>query len=457
MAFTLFNFTKSWRSAADFPTFEASEERVRDDMQSLFDELKTGLNRLIGELKAANLPFAPTAGVDSSDVQNAIENVQSQIASAVLGQLPDGAVTESKIAAGAVTTAKLADRAVTVANLGSGAVTESKIASGAVSTAKIAQGAVTADKLADGSIGADKLDPSALAAKADLVNGKVKPEQASRARVNVTASRSLALTDDGKALYVQSSSNVTVTVPSNSSVQLPVGCEIVLYRAGAGKVTFGSDYGVTLLCSEDNRNILQQYDSARLKKWETNTWTLEFNHAVENGGIGMNQLADSAVTAAKLHEDAVTEGKIAANAVTGGKIADGAVTAGKIASNAVSTGKIAQGAVTAEKIASNAVSTVYNATLNTNEWVEDTGSGYYYHSRTVSGLLASDVFDIDWACLYNPTSSSNSYTWEQTVTQEKEFRNYFFYASCIENDILVVVFKKRPTVNIPIKLRCIRK
>lgn len=446
MAFTLFDFTKSWRSAADFPTFEASEERVRDDMQSLFDELKTGLNRLIGELKASNLPFTPTAGVDSSDVQNAIENVQTQIATAVLGQLPDGAVTESKIAAGAVTAAKLHDGAVTEDAIADNAVTTAKVANNTVTGAKIAPGAVTGEKLADGSIGADKLDPSALAAKADLVNGKVKPEQISRARVNVTASRSLALTDDGKVLYVQSGSGVTVTVPANSSVQLPIGCEIVLYRAGAGKVTVGSAYGVTLYCSESGRDILRQYDCARLKKWEANVWTLEFNHAVENGGIGTAQIADSAVTAAKLGGGAVTESKIASGAVTTAKMPD----------NAVTGAKLADGAVTAGKIASNAVSTVYNATLPANGWTQDTDSGYFYCVSTVSGLLETDVFDIDWACLYNPTSSS-SYTWEQTVTQEKEFRSYYFHAACASDGTLVVSFKKKPTVSIPIKLRCIRK
>ena len=57
MAFTPFDFTKSWRNAADFPTFEPDETKVRDDLQSLFDELKAGLNKLIGELKADNLPF----------------------------------------------------------------------------------------------------------------------------------------------------------------------------------------------------------------------------------------------------------------------------------------------------------------------------------------------------------------------------------------------------------------
>lgn len=122
MAFTPFDFTKSWRNAEDFPTFEPDETKVRDDLQSLFDELKAGLNKLIGELKAGNLPFVPTAGVDSTDVQNAIENVQSQIANVALGSLPDGSVTERKLSDGSVTAEKIAD----------GAVTDRKIAQGVI-------------------------------------------------------------------------------------------------------------------------------------------------------------------------------------------------------------------------------------------------------------------------------------------------------------------------------------
>ena len=63
MALSTFSYSKSWRSAQDFPSYEENEERVRDDMQCLFDEVRDALNRLVGELKAENLPFAPTADI----------------------------------------------------------------------------------------------------------------------------------------------------------------------------------------------------------------------------------------------------------------------------------------------------------------------------------------------------------------------------------------------------------
>ena len=42
-----FKYTKSWRSPEDFPTVETDETKVRDDLQSLFDEAAAGINALI--------------------------------------------------------------------------------------------------------------------------------------------------------------------------------------------------------------------------------------------------------------------------------------------------------------------------------------------------------------------------------------------------------------------------
>ena len=264
MALSNFQYSKSWRSAEDFPTFEDSEEQVRDDMQSLFDEVGDALNRLAGEIGAANIPFEPTEEIDAEDVQAAIELLQAQLAGIALDQLPNGSVTAEKLAGFAVTTAKLADAAVTAA----------KLAAGAVSSAKLADGAVTGAKLADGAVTAEKLSAGALSGKADLVGGKVRPSQLSRSKSSVSASRTLALSDEGKALYCTNSSAVTLTIPDNASAAFPLGTEILIYRKGSGTVTVAAASGVTLLCP-GQKLLASRYGSARLKKWDTNTWSLE--------------------------------------------------------------------------------------------------------------------------------------------------------------------------------------
>lgn len=425
MAFTPFNFTKSWRNASDFPTFEPDEAKVRDDLQSLFDELKVGLNRLIGELKASNMPFTATAEIDSSDVQNAIENVQSQIASAVLGELPDGSVTAQKLSDGAVETDKIGDGAVTAAKIASGVVPVPTTITPKMD-GEASQGTRT------GFSRGDHVHPKDTS-KADLSGGKVLPDQLSRSRVNVTASRALALTDDGKALYVSSSSAVTVTIPANSSVQLPIGSEIILYRAGTGTVTLAAASGVTLRCS-DPLDSLKRYDTARLKKWEANVWSLELNHSgVSDGEVTAAKIAGGAITSAKLAGGAVTEDKLGANAVTTGKIASGAVTEINIAG----------GAVTAGKIAANAVSTLYTTTLNT-AW--DGSAAPYSKVQTISGILASDYPIVDLV----PSS-----TYATAVSQEQEFAK--IYRIVASANTLTFYAKEKPTVSLPIKVLCVRK
>lgn len=67
------------------------------------------------------------------------------------------------------------------------------------------------------------------------------------------------------------------------------------------------------------------------------------------GGLAGSDVADGAITTAKLAASAVTDTKLATDAVTTAKIAALAVTAAKLAADAVTTAKIAALAVTAAK------------------------------------------------------------------------------------------------------------
>ena len=79
---------------------------------------KTAINKLIAALGAStaagNIGFAPTGGVNKTNIQAAIENVQSQIAGVALGSIPDGSITAQQLAASAVTAGKVADRALVI-------------------------------------------------------------------------------------------------------------------------------------------------------------------------------------------------------------------------------------------------------------------------------------------------------------------------------------------------------
>ena len=159
-----FEFTRNWNNPSDFPTYEPDEAKVRADMQALPDELKTYLNEKmapavdekvpgsrtvnghpltddvkvtkedVGLGKVDNTPDAEKpvsqpqqealdAKADKTDVlqkDNATPYTPTQpyhpatkdytdksVAGAVMGQVPDGSITDKKLANDSVTEEKL--------------------------------------------------------------------------------------------------------------------------------------------------------------------------------------------------------------------------------------------------------------------------------------------------------------------------------------------------------------
>ena len=174
---------------------------------------------------------------------------------------------------------------------------------------------------------------------------------------------------------------------------------------------------------------------------------------IQDGAVTSVKLADLAVETAKIKDKAVTTEKIADKAVTTAQLGDASVgtaqldalsvTAAKLAALAVETAKIKDKAVTMAKLADHAVSVDYTATLNTT-W---SGSAApYTKEQTINGILADDKPLIDlvssatfadaekqadaWALIYRAVTAANKIT---------------FYA------------KAKPTVSIPLQIRCIRK
>lgn len=123
--------------------------------------LKKALNDLVAALgenaAAKNIGFTPTTAVNKTNVQDAIENVQRQIAGVSQAGIADGAVTAQKIADGAVGTAAIADDAITAGKLAMSAVDTDAIKWGAVDTYRLKDGAVTEAKLSNGVVTKSKI------------------------------------------------------------------------------------------------------------------------------------------------------------------------------------------------------------------------------------------------------------------------------------------------------------
>lgn len=103
----------------------------------------------------------------------------------------------------------------------------------------------------------------------------------------------------------------------------------------------------------------------KLYRYTGNAWTAAVPTTDLTGQIASGQIADAAITATKIGNDAVTTAKIATgaitstelgvDAVTSAKIADAAITSAKIGADAVTNAKIANDAVTADIIAAGAI------------------------------------------------------------------------------------------------------
>lgn len=123
--------------------------------------LKKALNDLVAALgenaAAKNIGFTPTTAVNKTNVQDAIENVQRQIAGVSQAGIADGAVTAQKIADCAVGTAAIADDAITAGKLAMSAVDTDAIKWGAVDTYRLKDGAVTEAKLSNGVVTKSKI------------------------------------------------------------------------------------------------------------------------------------------------------------------------------------------------------------------------------------------------------------------------------------------------------------
>lgn len=357
MSLSKLKYTKDWRNPDDFPTYSSDETQIRADMQLLFDEACTALNKLIDDLDASEIPFAPTPEIQASDVRQALIAIQNQIAQITLGNLPDNSISSQKIKPGAVTEEKIADLSVTTRALDDKSISEPKLGDVSVSTRAIQDGAVTRDKMA-----ADAYND-----KANLVNGRVAADELTRTVKYISESYTLVLDDLRKIIVVTPTGPVVVTIPGNVDAAFPVGAEIDILSRSDNDITIQGGSGVAL--SGQVTLLSNAGSKARLVKIGTNEWIISVDEkATENG------------------------------------IENSAVTNAKIANGAVSTGKIATGAVTRAKLASDVkVLPFTNKTVATSAWVSDTTYTDFPYRAAVSceGVTAKYYAEV----VFSPTDA----------------------------------------------------
>ena len=107
----------------------------------------------------------------------------------------------------------------------------------------------------------------------DIVSGTLNRNRlpASAPERVFSANVTLSLADREHVVAIDSGSNLTVTVPTNASVEFPLGTVVNVYRAGSGSVSIVGQSGVTI---RNAGSIPDQFGEVSLRKRATDEWVL---------------------------------------------------------------------------------------------------------------------------------------------------------------------------------------
>jgi hypothetical protein len=91
-----------------------------------------------------------------------------------------------------------------------------------------------------------------------------------------TGNYTITKDDAGKTINVSSESptDITITIPANSSTPFINGQKVEIFRSGTGNVIIAGAVGVTINSKNSNKKIAAQYSGCVLLKTDTNTWLL---------------------------------------------------------------------------------------------------------------------------------------------------------------------------------------
>ena len=176
------------------------------------------------------------AGIDNADIAS------------------NAAIADTKLAT-ISTAGKVANSATTATNANTASTIVARDASGTFSAGTITANLTgSASTVADNAITAAKIAATPIETK--------------------TNNYQLVLADRNKIIEFNSSSNLILTVPSNSTAAFDNGTIIMVSRAGTGAVTISPGSGVTIQSENSKTKIRSQYSTAALIKRSTNEWLL---------------------------------------------------------------------------------------------------------------------------------------------------------------------------------------
>lgn len=164
------------------------------------------------------------------------------------------AISDTKLAT-ISTGGKVANSATTATNNNTGNSIVARDASGNFSAGTITANLTgTASAVADNAVTTTKIAATPIESK--------------------TNNYQLVLADRNKIIEFNSTSNLTLTVPANSTAAFENGSIILVSRIGTGVVTISPASGVTIQSENSKNKIRSQFSTVALVKRSTNEWLL---------------------------------------------------------------------------------------------------------------------------------------------------------------------------------------
>jgi hypothetical protein len=312
----LVEFQNSGTVTLTVPAFSSVAFDVGDTIEML--NASTGVINIVG---AAGVTVSAPSGVSAINSQwqrvsliNRATNTWALVGS-TSGYIPDGSITADKIADGTIIAADIADGSVTSAKILDGTIVNADInASAGIALSKLATGTaghvivnnasgvptstaisgdVTIDSTGNIQIASDKIvnaDINTAAAivysKLNLASSIVNSDISSSAAIEQgkiadatidtkTGNYVLVLTDKNKFIEMNVGSSNTVTVPTDASVNFPIGSQINITQYGSGKTyVVAATPATTSIRATPGAYLRAQYSSATLIKRAANEWYL---------------------------------------------------------------------------------------------------------------------------------------------------------------------------------------
>ena len=239
--------------------FQNTTITAANDLDITVDPSGTGIFKIAGDAQLQAQGDLRWADADSSNW--VAFQAPSTVASNVTWTLPsaDGSASQAIVTNGsgvlsfAAAGAALSDN---TSDSGTNYLAFTTLSSGFLTTARVATTKLTFQP-STGLLSTTEITVGGTARSLRLENAK-------------TANHTLALVDQDKVVTFTGASNVTVTVPPNSSVAFPIGSVVYIHRYGSGTVTLAAGAGVTLTKVGD----LLAYEELYCRKRDTDTWTI---------------------------------------------------------------------------------------------------------------------------------------------------------------------------------------